>query len=145
MSITLQLAPKKPMRLARVLLADDDPTARLTLQTVLEAGGYKVDSAASAAEAMQKLDAQEYSLVLTGRDMGAPDSGRRIVEHAKTIDYRPATAFFNTESDEVAGSNVDRKPVLVAPEDIPELLGMVADLISRRASMQVRREMRIDG
>jgi hypothetical protein len=77
--------------------------------------------------------------------MGAPDSGRRIVEHAKTMDYRPATAFFNTESDEVAGSNVDRKPVLVAPEDIPELLGMVADLISRRASMQVRREMRIDG
>ncbi|MBM3762789.1 MAG: response regulator [Acidobacteria bacterium] len=142
MSIHLQLAPKKPMRLARVLLADDDPTARLTLQTVLELGGYKVDSAASAAEAMHKLDSQEYSLVLTGRDMEAPNSGARVVEHAKMMDYRPATAYFDTHSDAVAGENPERKPVLVAPEDIPELLGQVADLISRRASRQVSRELR---
>ncbi len=40
--------------LARVLLVDDDPTSRLTLKTVLEAGGYTVDSAASAAEAVGK-------------------------------------------------------------------------------------------
>lgn len=141
------------MRLARVLLADDDPTARLTLQTVLEAGGYKVDSAASAAEAMYKMDSQEYSLVLSGRDMGSPDSGRRVLEHAKTMDYRPATAIFDTESDREAGDSrdsereyvSDRKPVLVAPEDIADLLGKVADLISRRASMQVRRDMRMAG
>jgi len=143
MSLTLQLAPKKPIRLARVLLADDDPTARLTLQTVLEAGGYRVDSAASAAEAMQKLDAQEYSLVLTGRDMEAPNSGWRVLEHAKTMAYRPATAYFNTESDSEFAPNEERGPVLVAPEDIPELLGKVADLISRRASNQVRRELRM--
>ena len=37
--------------LAKVLLVDDDPASRLTLQTVLTAGGYAVDSAASAAEA----------------------------------------------------------------------------------------------
>lgn len=156
MSLTLQLAPKNIMRLARVLLADDDPTARLTLQTVLEAGGYKVDSAASAAEAMYKMDSQEYSLVLSGRDMGSPDSGRRVLEHAKTMDYRPATAIFDTESDREAGDSRDsgdweresiseRKPVLVAPEDIADLLGKVADLISRRASMQVRRDMRMAG
>ncbi len=153
MSFTLQLAPKNTMRLARVLLADDDPTARLTLQTVLEAGGYKVDSAASAAEAMYKMDSQEYSLVLSGRDMGSPDSGRRVLEHAKTMDYRPATAIFDTESDREAGDSrdsereyvSDRKPVLVAPEDIADLLGKVADLISRRASMQVRRDMRMAG
>lgn len=145
MSITLQLAPKNSLRLARVLLADDDPTARLTLQTVLEAGGYNVDSAASAAEAMHKLDSQEYSLVLTGRDMESPDSGWRVLEHAKMMDYRPATAFFNTESDSEMGPNLERKPVLVAPEDIPELLGKVADLISRRATRQVRRDMRMAG
>ena len=123
------------------------------LQTVLEAGGYKVDSAASAAEAMYKMDSQEYSLVLSGRDMGSPDSGRRVLEHAKTMDYRPATAIFDTESDREAGDSrdsereyvSDRKPVLVAPEDIADLLGKVADLISRRASMQVRRDMRMAG
>ena len=51
--------------LARVLLVDDDPTARLTLKTVLEAGGYKVNVAASAAEAVGKLDEGEYELVLS--------------------------------------------------------------------------------
>ncbi len=145
MSLSLQLAPRKPVQLARVLLADDDPTARLTLQTVLEAGGYTVDSAASAAEAMHKLDSEEYSLVLTGRDMEAPDAGWRVVEHAKMMDYRPATAFFNAETDEDHVPCPERKPVLVAPEDIPELLGKVADLISRRASRQVQRRLRAAG
>lgn len=37
---------------ARVLLADDNPASRLTLKTVLEAVGYRVDTAASAAEAV---------------------------------------------------------------------------------------------
>jgi CheY-like chemotaxis protein len=138
-----ELSPKKPMRLARVLLADDDPTARLTLQTLLEAGGYRVDSAASAAEAMQKLDSQEYALVLTDRDMETPNSGLRVLAHARTMDYRPATALVNTESDAEAGS--PKKPTLVAPEDVPGLLGKVADLIGRRATRQICREMKLAG
>lgn len=138
------------MRLARVLLADDNPTARLTLQTVLEAGGYKVDSAASAAEAMHKLESQEYALVLSDRDMEAPDAGLRVLAHARTMDYRPATALYEAEADaETPDGSVEslenRKPVLVAPEDIPGLLGKVADLISIRASRQVRRELRMVG
>ncbi|MFN7541235.1 MAG: response regulator [Acidobacteriota bacterium] len=142
MSSSLSVPSRRSIQLARVLLADDDPAARLTLQTVLEAGGYTVDSAASAAEAMQKLDAEEYSLVLTGRDMEAPDAGWRVVEHAKMMDYRPATAFFNAETDQDSLTSPDRKPLLIAPEDLPELLSKVADLISRRASRQIQRDMR---
>ena len=59
--------------IARVLLVHDDPAARLTLQTVLEASGYRVDSAASAAEAVAKLDDQEYELVLSDLQMESPD------------------------------------------------------------------------
>ncbi len=130
------------MGLARVLLADDDLTARLTLQTVLEAGGYNVDPAASAAEAMFKLDSEEYSLVLSGRDIESKDAGLRVIQHAKTMDYQPATAVFDTESDAAAGSHHEKRPMLVAPEDIPGLLSQVADLISRRATSQVRRDLR---
>jgi CheY-like chemotaxis protein len=129
------------VRLARVLLADDDPFARITLQTVLEAGGYRVDSAASAAEAMQKLDSQEYSLVLTDRDMETPNSGLQVLAHARTMDYRPATAIVNTESD----APEENRPKFVAPEDIPGLLSKVADLIGRRASQQLIREMKLAG
>ena len=148
MSFTLQLSPKNRLQLARVLLADDNPTARLTLQTVLEAGGYNVDSAASAAEAMHKLDSEEYSLVLSGRDMEAKGAGLRVIQHANAMDYRPATAVFDMESDAVesdAGtdSGIGKHAYLVSPEDIPGLLGKVADLISMRASRQVRRDMRV--
>ena len=37
---------------AQVLLVDDDVASRLTLQTLLRAGGYNVDVASSAAEAI---------------------------------------------------------------------------------------------
>lgn len=133
------------MQLTRVLLADANPTARLTLQTVLEAGGYNVDCAASAAEAMQKLDSHEYSLVLIDREMEMPDSGFRVLAHARTMLYRPAMALINTESDAPAAAPCEespRKPVQIELEDIPELLGQVADLVGRRANRQARRDAR---
>ena len=78
---------------ARVLLVDDDPTARLTLQTVLEAGGYHVDSAASAAEAVGKMDESEYELVLSDMQMESPEAGLKVLAHARMMDYKPATAL----------------------------------------------------
>src|SRR5581483_3831819 len=82
--------------LARVLLVDDDPASRLTLKTVLEAGGYNVDSAASAAEAVGKLDAGEYELVLSDLDMESPQAGRKVIAHARIMNYKPATALITT-------------------------------------------------
>src|SRR5437588_12823415 len=82
--------------LARVLVVDDDPTSRLTLQTVLEAGGYHVDAAASAAEAVGKLDEQEYELVLSDLQMESPQAGLKVLAHAKMMDYKPATALVTT-------------------------------------------------
>src|SRR5579863_9199087 len=79
--------------LARVLLVDDDPTSRLTLQTVLEAGGYHVDAAASAAEAVGKLDEQEYQLVLSDLQMESPEAGLKVLAHARNMEYKPATAL----------------------------------------------------
>src|SRR5580693_4087896 len=82
--------------LARVLLVDDDPTSRLTLQTVLEASGYHVDAAASAAEAVGKLDEQEYELVLSDLQMESPRAGLQVLAHARMMDYKPATAIVTT-------------------------------------------------
>ena len=81
------------LELARVLLVDDDPTSRLTLQTVLEAGGYHVDAAASAAEAVGKLDEQEYQLVLSDLQMESPEAGLKVLAHARNMQYKPATAI----------------------------------------------------
>ena len=87
------------MDLARVLLVDGDVTSRLTLQTVLEAGGYQVDAAASAAEAVGKLDESEYELVLTDLPMESPEAGLQVLAHARMMEYKPATALITSYRD----------------------------------------------
>src|SRR5581483_8222343 len=115
--------------LARVLLVDDDPTSRLTLQTVLEASGYHVDSAASAAEAVGKLDEQEYQLVLSDLQMESPEAGLKVLAHARMMDYKPATALVTTyqNAQPSHGKALHSKPahgklktsrMLITPEDV---------------------------
>lgn len=128
---------------AKVLLVDDDPASRLTLKTVLELSGYKVDCAASAAEAVGKLDEREYELVLSDLQMESPDAGLKVLAHARMMDYKPATALVTAERNSELGKGGGR--VLIKPEDVPDLLGKVADLISLRATRRVNREMRLAG
>jgi CheY-like chemotaxis protein len=131
------------LEMARVLLVDDDPTSRLTLQTVLQAGGYHVDAAASAAEAVGKLEEQEYQLVLSDLQMESPEAGLKVLAHARNMDYKPATALVTTYQNSGQSSKATRQShVLIKPEDIPELLSKVANLISERAARKMRREMR---
>jgi CheY-like chemotaxis protein len=128
------------MELARVLVVDDNPTTRLTLQTVLEAGGYHVESAASAAEAVGKLEESEYELVLSDLQMESPEAGLKVLAHARMMDYKPATALITSYHE--ANDREADLPVLIEPEDLPELLGQVAGLISARATRRVERGLR---
>jgi CheY-like chemotaxis protein len=142
---------KKPVKLfrpqrttglmARVLLVDDDPTSRLTLQTVLEAGGYHVDAAASAAEAVGKMERKEYELVLSDLQMESPEAGLKVLAHARMMDYQPATAIVTTYQDKKPAHRAGRN-MLIEPEDLPELLGKVAGLISDRATRRMGRRLR---
>ena len=125
-------------RMARVLLVDDDLTSRLTLKTVLEAGGYSVDAAASAAEAVGKLDERQYELVVSDLQMESPEAGLKVLAHARLMDYQPATALLTT----YRTKHVGERPVLVEPQGLPDLLGKVADLISQRAARLTHRQMR---
>jgi len=126
----------KEFELARVLLVDDDLTARLTLQAVLEAGGYCVDAAASAAEAVGKLDERQYELVLSDLHMESPEAGLKVLAHARLMEYKPAVAILTTyQNNGSFNSKPDlARPVLIKPEDLPGLLSKVADLISQRAA-----------
>lgn len=142
-------APRsRAIELARVLLVDDDLTSRLTLQTVLRAGGYHVDAAASAAEAVSKLDEKEYELVLTDLHMESPESGLKVLSHARLMDYKPATALITTYRDTRRPKGPASKPsqmVLIEPHDLPELLTKIADLVSERATRRVERGLRHTG
>lgn len=131
------------LELARVLLVDDDPASRLTLKTVLEAGGYNVDAAASAAEAVGKLDEGQYELVLSDLQMESPEAGLKVLAHARMMDYKPATALITTYQNAPAARQ--QGSMLIEPEDVPELLSKVAGMISQRATRRLERELRLAG
>jgi CheY-like chemotaxis protein len=128
--------------MAKVLLVDDNPASRLTLQTVLRAGGYGVDTAASAAEAIVKMDSKEYALVLSDLHMESFEAGLRVVAHARGLDYRPATAILSTWQQDQTETARMAGTVLIETEDIPELLGQVAGMISERATRRLSRSLR---
>jgi hypothetical protein len=56
--------------------------------------------------------------------------------------YKPATALVTTWQNTSVGEHGGSGTVLIATEDIPELLTHVADLIGERASRMVQRELR---
>jgi CheY-like chemotaxis protein len=113
--------------------------SRLTLKAILEAGGYSVDSAASAAEAVGKLDDGQYELVLSDAQMESPEAGLKVLAHARLMEYKPATAILTTYQSKNA---YHMRPMLIEPEDLPNLLTKVADLISQRAARMVHRQLR---
>lgn len=128
------------LRLARVLLVHDDLASRLALQTLLQAGGYSVDVAASAAEAFAKLDDHQYELVLSDADMETPEAGLKVLAYARVKDYRPATAVVASyHQPAIVRSGKDEQQVSVNTEDVSALLGQVAELIGLRASRRARR------
>ncbi len=124
---------------ARVLLVEGDVTARLTLKAVLEASGYSVDGAASAPEALDKLERDEYALVLCDLH-NSPDECRRVINHARAQDYKPATAFLRTSGGQSRRPKSGR--LLIETEEVPALLTKIADLLADRAAGRERRIMR---
>ncbi len=138
-------ATARGLELARVLLVESDVASRLTLQTLLEACGYAVDVAASAAEAVGKLDDSIYELVLSDPDMESPEAGREVLAYAKRKEYKPATATIRKRRD--GSAREDRKKssrrMLVEAEDVTTFLGQVAELISLRATRRSERALRL--
>lgn len=126
-------AKRGALDLARVLLVHGDLAPRLALQTILQAGGYLVDAAASSAEALAKLDEGQYDLVLTGSDLGSETGSRNILAYARVKDYHPATAMV-TSCHPSPEMPYDEHEMSVYAENLPGLLAEVAELIGVRAT-----------
>lgn len=128
----------RALDLAHVLLVDQDVASRLTLQTLLRAGGYSVDVASSAAEAIEKLDSGQYVLVLS--DLGAESP--EVLAYARQKEYKPATASVTAYHGSKPLPTARENDVVVETEDVPRLLAKVAELIGLRAIRRVQRQIR---
>jgi CheY-like chemotaxis protein len=125
--------------LARVLLVHGELAPRLALQTILQAGGYSVDVAATPAEALSKLDKGQYELVLSDTRFGSRQAGRDVLAYARIKEYRPATALVTSYEPAVKRRpGPERRQISIYTENLPNLLGEVAELIGVRASRRYR-------
>ncbi len=135
---TTSEADERALHLAPVLLVDDDVASRLTLQTLLRAGGYNVDVASSAAEAVEKLDSGQYALVLSDLGINTSEEDHDVLAYARSRDYRPATAAVTAYHGPKPLPHAREKDVFVETEDVPRLLAKVAEMIGLQAPRRVR-------
>jgi CheY-like chemotaxis protein len=137
------VAAPQHRKVAKVLLADSDLASRLTLKSLLGKAGYAVEGAATAAEAISKLDAHQFQLVLADLRTESEDAGPSLLSYARQKEYRPATALIASDMSELKSGKhttpaVDRV-VSMSNENVSYLLANVAELISLRAHRRMRR------
>lgn len=116
----------------RILLVDDDAAVLLTLKAVLEMNYFEVETAASAAEAVQKLRSAEYNLVITDTRMESEDAGFHVLREAERQPYNPATALL-TAYPPADGSwkQAGAQSLLVKPVGTEDLLRQIEALLVR--------------
>ncbi len=110
----------------RILLVDDDTAVLLTLKAVLEMNQFEVDTASSAVEAVEKMRAGIYQMVITDARMETDDAGFHVIRAAREQSYNPATALPPLDGDwRHRGSS----SVLVKPVGTEDLLRQIEALL----------------
>jgi DNA-binding NtrC family response regulator len=114
----------------RILLVDDDVTVLLTLKAVLELNQFEVQTASSAADAVEKLASGVYEMVITDARMETDDAGFHVIRAARQQAYRPATALLTA----YPPRNADWKrsgvqSLLVKPVGTQDLLRQIEALL----------------
>ena len=124
-------------------MADGDLASRLTLGTLLSGGGYLVDAVGSASEAVDRLEKNEYHLVLADLRAESEDAGQKMLAYARQKSYKPATALVTSSlwstPQSVAGDSEHH--IAVDNEDVSKMLDRVAELIGMRVSRRVNRRI----
>jgi DNA-binding response OmpR family regulator len=106
----------------RILVADDDQSIRQLLGTIIRREGFEVDTVADGTEAIEKLQAHDYAVILLDLMMPRKD-GFEVIEYLKTHHQRSKPVvlvisayadqrFKRVDPDIVAG--VIRKPFEIA-------------------------------
>jgi CheY-like chemotaxis protein len=112
----------------RVLVVDDEPPIRALVAKIVERAGHPVDVARDGAEAIEKLEAQYYSVVVVDLMMPNVD-GYGLIDYLKTRGGRRPAIIVVSAGDTAALRRLDGAVVhsiLRKPFDI-DVLG---DLIS---------------
>ncbi len=85
----------------RVLIVDDEPVARRTLETMLKLEGYEVETAASGEAALRLLEERDFEVMVLDLKMpglSGQDVLHRVVEMEKDLQVIMLTGHGSLES-----------------------------------------------
>jgi len=117
-----------------VLLIEDDGSTRSLVAANLEAHGYQVREAGTAAEAVRSLDALRPDLVVL--DLGLPDAdGTSVIRRVRRDGTTPILILSarDEEPDKVAALELGADDYVTKPFGLEELRARVAALLRRAA------------
>jgi DNA-binding NtrC family response regulator len=124
----------------RTLLVEDEANMVRTLTKILERKGYVVDAAGTGAEALQRMSAASYDLVITDLNMPVMD-GMQLLREMKEQQLEPAIIVLTghgTIQSAVEAMKLGAGDYLIKPCHPDELLMVAARLLEMR---QLRREV----
>ena len=88
---------------SRVLVVDDEPAIRALIAKIVQRAGFVVDTARDGAEAIEKLDGGDYSVLVI--DLMMPNiDGYDVIDHVRASNWQLSTED-RQEIDRLLGSS----------------------------------------
>jgi DNA-binding response OmpR family regulator len=124
----------------RILLVDDELAILLTLKAILEIHGFDVETATSAKEAIAKLKANTYHMIISDMKMEHEKAGYDVIRAAKKTDYDPAVAIL-TAYPMLGGDwkSEGAQSMLVKPMNTDDLLRRIEVLLIQHEDQKQER------
>ncbi|WP_199033170.1 PleD family two-component system response regulator [Ralstonia sp. ASV6] len=120
------------MAIKKVLVVDDSPTEALHLSEILGKGGFKVTVAADSEQAMTKLEAEAFDLILMDVVMPGQNGYQATRAIKKDERFQDIPVIMCTtkglETDRVWGMRQGASDYIVKPVKAEELLDKIAKL-----------------
>ena len=118
---------------ARLLVLDDDPSMQKLVGTLLRRAGYRVDVVSAGRQAIEKIDANDYAVMLL--DLMAPtEGGLTVIKHLR--DTRPELlkkVILVTASPEsvLRGIDKDVAGIVRKPFEATDLINEISRVLAR--------------
>jgi DNA-binding NtrC family response regulator len=110
---------------ARILVVDDEESLRDSIGRILKLHGFDVETASSAEEAIQRMSATAFDIVLTDLRMSGPEDGLRVVQAVRQK-HHGVIAFlmsaFPNVTEASSSLNLHADEIIKKPLDIPGLI-----------------------
>jgi two-component system KDP operon response regulator KdpE len=123
------------VKAGRILVVDDDPQIRRVMRVTLTAQGYEVSDAKSGEEALERLQGENYDLVLLDMNLSGM-GGIKVCRTLRSSRHGFVLAIIvlsvrNTEKDRVDALDAGADDYVTKPFSVPELLARIRAALRR--------------